>query len=392
MLPIVAISTSPNTVVIQPPPALTNSSTVSFTVTSPNEVPGLLSGFTTYATHVDVSGATDASSAFFPAASGSVTATLPLTGLTTGSYSVVVQAVDVLGNAGIGVRNASFVVDLLPPTSHFTAPLPSYTATTTLTVSVDAADSVSSVQAYLRHSGAGSPSGEWQSLPPVPCTVTFDALSDGEHLFEVRAVDGAGNHQSPPYDAVATTVDTVPPVPTVFVADIGNGSHVPATSRYSNVATQRVCVTVADASPVTVNLTVTDGDSTVAVLRSAPTVSSGDAVWWVCSAVNVSRQGNHSVIATVLNAAANAAVADATTWFVFDDTPPSHGFQQVPVLYCLPSYMLRAHLTFERQTSWRVVVVVLFAVVCFCCCCGCCYGCGCCCCKPGEHHRLCKPQ
>ena len=113
---IVSISTSPDATVTVAPPALTNESSVSFVVTSGNELEGLLAGFHAVLT-LRNSSSSVTSAAFFNATlvvaeggggssggSGGVAVALQQTvsfaDLGTGVYDVSVWAVDVLGNSG----------------------------------------------------------------------------------------------------------------------------------------------------------------------------------------------------------------------------------------------------------------------------------------------------
>jgi hypothetical protein len=103
-LAIVSVSMSPTTVFVTEPPALTRATSVAFTVSSPNEVVGLLFGFYAVLTRIDTGTSTEPLLIGTAAASAANATALEqrvvLSQLTSGRYDVQVWAVDVLGNAG----------------------------------------------------------------------------------------------------------------------------------------------------------------------------------------------------------------------------------------------------------------------------------------------------
>ncbi len=76
-------------------------------------------------------------------------------------------------------------------------------------------------------------------------TVLSPDLVEGTVTFEVKAVDGAGNEQLPPYAACVTTVDTTPPL-LRFTATPGVAGLLLSTPDIS------VCVGADDATPTRV--------------------------------------------------------------------------------------------------------------------------------------------
>ena len=329
LITIVVMSTLPAVVVTQPPPQLTNARVVYCAVSSPDSIAGLLS-------HFAVS-ATPAIPALPPAINATLNGvavlalTFPITVNVSGQYTVVVQAVDVLDGAG---ATASFTVvfDLDPPSSHFTSPLPPYVNSSVVDVAVAAADALSSVTTQLR-----TGDGAWGSAEEFP------ALADGSHVFQVRALDGAGNVQPPPYDTVSTIVDTVAPSATLVSGSSGtsaSSSAGGAIPQFTHISSQVVCVLTVDASPVTVALTV-DG---VAVAVGADN----------CAVVTTPAPGNHSVVATAVDAAGNAATP-AVAWFVVDAAAPDHSVYQPSHVGCGVQ---------DNVTSCRLPASALFNVAC----------------------------
>jgi uncharacterized membrane protein/bacillopeptidase F (M6 metalloprotease family) len=138
-----------------------------------------------------------------------------------GFYEFYTRARDVANNYedAPGTPDASITVDTVRPTATLTA-LPTYTLTTSFTVTATAADLTSGVDRvvlYYRLNG-----GAWVALPAdsaAPYEWTFDtATTGGNGFYEFYAMvyDEAGNAKAVP-GAVAeafTTVDTIAPTAT----------------------------------------------------------------------------------------------------------------------------------------------------------------------------------
>jgi len=108
-----------------------------------------------------------------------------------GSHTIEVRAVDNAGNEGEGAT-LDFTIDTTPPPAPTNLARTSPTDDTTPTFTWDAAtDAVSGTAAYQVRLDSGD-------FASIGNNTTFtvedaDALSYGDHVFEVRAVDSAGN-------------------------------------------------------------------------------------------------------------------------------------------------------------------------------------------------------
>jgi hypothetical protein len=252
-------------------------------------------------------------------------------GLTSGTYDLVVQAVDVAGRAG-PPHTSRFTVDVTPPVSAFGAALPPYTASSTLTVVARVVEAHSLTGSRVRVRVDGAP--RWDAVPPVtlgpaglnPSALPFPfaGLAEGAHTFEVTAVDGAGNAQVGPLAQAHTVVDTLSPVVRLHG---GGGPWVPL-PRFTRNPEEPLCVSlVADAGTPVVLYVAVGG----APARPLPAANASDG--WACAVLFQDRtpvEGNLTVVATAVDAAGNAAVPDST-WLVYDATPPGLTLALLPV-------------------------------------------------------------
>src|SRR5439155_13980961 len=108
----------------------------------------------------------------------------------------------------------STFVDLSPPTSH--ASSPTYSASTTITVSYTASDvgsGLDKVELWAKAPGAASYSKfATDSSPGASGSFSYSASSDGTYSFYTVAVDKAGNSEAAPAGADTTTLlDTAVP-------------------------------------------------------------------------------------------------------------------------------------------------------------------------------------
>ena len=150
--------------------------------------------------------------------------------------------------------------------------------------------------------------------------VVADVCQDGNHTFEVRAIDGAGNVQQPPYTAVAVVVDTVPPQVDV----------VRQPRYYISTTNATVCVALTDATATVADLTsMVDGESTALNGR--------------CVAISGLTDGSHTVTIAVTDRAGNGASTD--TSFVVDTVPPTHGVALRPVPTCVTATTSTGNMT-----------------------------------------------
>ena len=145
-----------------------------------------------------------------------------LSGLTEGSYTLQATGTDLAGNVGSPI-SYSFVVMLTPPTVTIseTAPALSNQTTNVITFSADETTTFTCNQ-----DGAGF----------AACTspAMLSGLANGQHTFQVQATDLAGNQSQ--IAVVTWTVDTVPPVTSAQVTQVGNASFDIALSANEEVA------------------------------------------------------------------------------------------------------------------------------------------------------------
>lgn len=133
-----------------------------------------------------------------------------LSGLSEGAYQLDVSGRDAAGNASNPLGH-SFVVDLTAPNVTLQQPLSDPTNRNSNTLSFFASES-STFECSLDQAG----------FAICASPVTVSGLADGEHVFEVRATDQAGNRG--PVASAQWSVDTVAPVVTAVTVVIGRTS------------------------------------------------------------------------------------------------------------------------------------------------------------------------
>ena len=243
-----------------------------------------------------------------------------------GVFNASVTAFDVLGISGPPAY-MTFTVDLDPPSSVFSLPLPLYTSNRTVTVSTTATDTLSASVAWMRVDG-----GSWST------SATWPGLFDGTHVFEVQGVDAAGNVQPPPYANQSCIVDTVSPIASLWAPVGGVHAVVPL---YMPNASQPVCIAAVDSSPVTVGL----------LLDGAPAPMNQ---FTSCGVAITTAEGNHTLTGFAIDAAGNPS-ASVTTWFVTDFQAPGHVFQRLVTADCV---------TIDGLTACNSSVSAVFQVQC----------------------------
>ena len=123
-----------------------------------------------------------------------------LTGLSSGSHTFEVRATDSAGNVDATPASHTWTVDATPPDTALYGSPPGATQSTSAGFGFSSDEAGSSFECRLD-------SGPWTS-----CTApdTRGPLADGDHAFEVRAIDPLGNVDPTPATR-SWTVDTVPP-------------------------------------------------------------------------------------------------------------------------------------------------------------------------------------
>ena len=182
--------TPPTTQVTEQPPALTNSTSATFTFTSPDP---------TATFRCSLNGG-----AAQPCASPVV-----YSSLAEATHSMLIQAVDPAGNVDPQARPITWTVDVTPPTTQVTAQPPALTNSTTATFTFTSPDPTATFRCSLNGAAA------------QPCTspVLYSGLADATRSLLIQAVDPAGN-VDPQARPIDWTVDSTPPDTTL--ANPGN--------------------------------------------------------------------------------------------------------------------------------------------------------------------------
>jgi hypothetical protein len=217
-----------------------------------------------------------------------------------GVVDVVAAAVDAAGSAGIP-ESVSFVVDRGAPQSWFVnaSGFLGYVNTSSVQLDSVSVDALSASRVQLRLDA-----GVWVEADNVENVTT--SLANGRRVFEVRAIDAAGNVQPPPYASVSMIVDTVAPVLTVR-----RGSVV---ATVTNASSAIVCVDVADVAAVSLAFVVDDA-----------VVSAGGNATASCVTLSgsmIAADGNHSIVVRGVDAAGNAGVP-VMSWLFVDRSSPT---------------------------------------------------------------------
>ncbi len=110
-------------------------------------------------------------------------------GLLDGTHTVYVKAIDNADNEA--TATVHFIVDTVVPALAISAPVTgSYTGSTSVTVFWNGSDATSGILGY-QYALDGA---EWSSTG-LGLTQVFAGLSEGDHIFSVRATDNAQNHR-----------------------------------------------------------------------------------------------------------------------------------------------------------------------------------------------------
>ncbi|MDW5562414.1 MAG: PKD domain-containing protein [Methanomassiliicoccus sp.] len=222
------------------------------------------------------------------------TVSYAFTGLSSGSHTASVRAVDALGN--LAEASVTFtVVRSSPPTVTIAAPTSGGAyASTSMTVKWTGSSSTSSIASYLVRMDGSS----WTTLSSSTSSYTYRSLAQGAHTVTVRAVDLAGSYS----EATATfVVDTA--APSLTVTTPTSGSYVSAQPK---VGWKGSDVTSGIAS----YLVRVDGGTWTTLSSSTSSYTTGSL-----------SQGSHSVTVRAVDKAGN--YKDATVSFRVDAAAPS---------------------------------------------------------------------
>ncbi|MCL4859476.1 MAG: HYR domain-containing protein, partial [Caldilineaceae bacterium] len=230
-------ATPPNTAITSEPPPLTNSLVALFAFSGNDNV--------TPAAGLDFECQLDGG-AFTACASPQ-----EYTDLADGEHTFRVRAIDALGNVDASPAEYTWTVDATPPDT---------TITTAPATESDSPDASFSFTGADNLTAAGSLTFECklddEDFAPCVSPQAYNGLADGEHTFQVRAIDAAGNADPTPashtwkVDTSSTTPNVLVTPTTVNVAEGGA------------TATYQVVLTLQPTANVTIQIA-TDGQTTV---------------------------------------------------------------------------------------------------------------------------------
>ncbi|TLZ94836.1 MAG: hypothetical protein E6K04_01060, partial [Methanobacteriota archaeon] len=131
------------------------------------------------------------------------TTSYPFSGLSDGSHTFRLRAVDRAGNSA--TTDVTVMVDVTKPTASITSPAASaYLASHSVVVRWTAADPTSGIDHY----SVAIDGGAALTVDATATSYTFSGVADGPHTIRLTAVDRAGNTV---LASVSVTVDTVDP-------------------------------------------------------------------------------------------------------------------------------------------------------------------------------------
>jgi len=127
--------------------------------------------------------------------------------LVDGSYSVQATAIDNAGNRQAVAATSSVTIDNLPPVTTLSVTPPALSNLPVASFSFSAGEPSNFICSL---DGVSAPCSSCGSTPVTSCTQNYTGLTNGSHLFSVRAVDPAGNQELTGQSA-SWAIDLVPP-------------------------------------------------------------------------------------------------------------------------------------------------------------------------------------
>ena len=164
------------------------------------------------------------------------------TGMSPGSYTFRVRAIDAAGNVESSYASRSWTVlalDTTPPDTSITAGPSASTTSTSASFSFSSSENGSSFECRL----------DSAAFSPCSSPRAYSGLATGSHTFEVRATDAAGNTDTTP--ATLTWTIEAPPPPPPPPPPGGGGANVPAPLAQSTGTVFHVATTGSDSNPGT---------------------------------------------------------------------------------------------------------------------------------------------
>lgn len=223
-----------------------------------------------------------------------------LTGLTAGSHTVQIRAIDTAGNIGLA-NSYSWVIDLTTPEAFISSNPVSITnqtnATFTFSANTPPDGAIIGYECKLN-------TATWSACSSPQ---TYSSLQEGQHTFFVRSIDNNNNVSTPV--SYSWSLDTTNPVVSI--------SSTPTMLNNSTVA----------------SFTFAASDSGGGMVIEMKCKLDSEVYSTCSSPMNISSlaQGIHTYSIIAIDAAGNASSAQPYTWNV-DTTPPALAFSSTPNL------------------------------------------------------------
>lgn len=278
--------TLPTAIITQKPANPTNQTSATFAFTGTDNVtsPALL----TFAVRLDTA-------AFAPA-----TSPVLLSGLSAGSHTFQVQAIDQAGNVGPATSYTWTVQTSLPTASISQSPA-SFTNQTSATFGFTGSDPITPAnQLVFQVSLDGS------SFSTATSPVSFNSLTAGSHTFQVVAINQAGSTSAPA--SFTWNIDLTPPT--------ASFTQTPPLQTQSSSA-QFAFTGTDNLTPLAQLLFQTSLDGVPFTVTTSPV------------SFSTLGTGTHIFSVQAIDRAGNASAAATYTWSV-DLTPPTASFTQKP--------------------------------------------------------------
>jgi glycosidase len=208
-----------------------------------------------------------------------------------GSHTFKVKATDQAGNTS-DETSFSWTIDTVTPMTSLVSTPPLLTNSASANFSFSSSKSGSTFQCSLDNAAFTSCSSP----------ANYSGLSDGNHNFKVRAVDGSGNLDPNPA-SYSWTIDTTPPVATITTKPAALTSSQSASFSFSSNET---------------------GSTFQCQLDNGVITGCASGV-----AYNNLKDGSHSFAVTAIDQATNSSLAATYSWTV-DTTPPTISFVSRP--------------------------------------------------------------
>jgi Cys-rich repeat protein len=213
--------------------------------------------------------------------------------LSEGKHSFEVRAIDSAGNVDQSPASYSWTIDTTPPETTITSYPQNPTSSTSATFTFTCNEQNCTFECRID-------SGQWESCSSPK---TYPGLQDGNHKFEVHAIDSAGNVETPPA-SYSWTIDTNPPETTIVSAPSDPSNSSDATFTFT-----------CDEQNCTFECRIDEGE------------------WESCSSpktyINLS-DGNHTFEVRAIDSAGNVDRSPASYSWTIDTNPPDTTIGSAP--------------------------------------------------------------